>query len=211
VFKKGSLVFTKLIPVGGNHITNDISMVCKISTLESEKIKKQYGMASLNMLKNNDIIKINNLAGKGERELYLEDIIQVMDARISEILYLVRKQLESNGLLNNLAAGIVITGGGLFNIKGILDVAQSCFEVPVRLGYPNYIGVANPIYSAAAGMAIYALKQKKSSSLGNKVGQINEAHGVDDENDDEDDDDRGKFSFKTNWIEKIKEFFADFF
>jgi cell division protein FtsA len=111
--------------------------------------------------------------------------------------------------LNNLAAGIVITGGGLFNIKGILDVAQSCFEVPVRLGYPNYIGVANPIYSAAAGMAIYALKQKKNSSLGNKVGQINEIHEADDEDDDE--VEHEKFSFKANLMEKIKEFFADFF
>lgn len=207
VFKKGSLVFTKLLPVGGNHITNDISMVCKISTMESEKIKKQYGMASINMLKNNDIIKINNIAGKGERELYLEDIIDVMDARISEILYLIRKQLESSGLLNNLAAGIVITGGGLFNIKGILDVAQAYFEVPVRLGYPNYIGVANPIYSAATGMAIYALKQKKNSNLGNKSGQTNDTSQPECEDEDEHEGSR----FKTNWIEKIKEFFADFF
>jgi len=206
IFKKGSLSFTKLIPVGGNHITNDISIVCKISSADSEKIKKHYGVASSDMIKNDDVIKINNIAGKGEKEVHLYDVAQIMEARIGEILMLIRKQLEDSGMMDSLSAGIVITGGGLFNIKGIQDVAQSYFDIPIRLGYPNYIGVANPIYSAATGTAMYVLKNKRTSSIASK--NI-EPEAVDDDFDDEiDSDDDGP---KIKWFEKVKEFFADFF
>lgn len=205
IFKKGSLVYTKAIPVGGNHITNDISIVCKISSADAEKIKKQYGVASVDMLKNDEVIKISNLAGKGEKEVHLLDIAQIMDARISEMLYLIRKQLQESGMVNGLSAGIVITGGGLFNIKGIHEVAQSYFDVPLRLGYPNYIGVASPTYSAASGVAMYVLKNKKTSSVLNKI-----VGKSDEDFDDEDETDEDEPS-KIKFIEKIKEFFADFF
>jgi cell division protein FtsA len=206
VFKKGSLIFTKVIQVGGNHITNDISMICKISSADSEKIKRQYGVAHANMIKNDEVVKISNIAGKGEKEIRLIDIAEIMDARISEMLYLVRKELEDNNLLSTLAAGVVITGGGLFNIKGIQEIAQYYFDVPIRFGYPNYIGVASPIYSAAVGIAMYALKQKKSSTInyfGKKPQQhTNEVAVTEDDHEEEQ---------KLGLLERIKEFFADFF
>jgi cell division protein FtsA len=204
IFKKGSLIFTKVIPVGGNHITNDISMICKISSADSERIKKQHGVAHVNLIKSDEIIKINNIAGKGEKDIHLMDVAQIMDARISEMLYLIRKELEDSNLLNNLAAGIVITGGGLFNIKGIQDVAQLYFDIPIRFGYPNFIGVASPIYSAAAGIASYALKQKKTSSINYKKAQSNEEVAVTDDNEEEE-------ISKPGFFAKIKEIFADFF
>lgn len=205
VFKKGTLIYTKVIPVGGNHITNDISVICKISSADSEKIKRQYGVASSHMIKENDMIKINNIAGKGEKEISLQDVADIVDARISETLYLIRKNLEEYNLLNTLSAGVVITGGGLFNIKGIVDAASECFELPVRLGYPNYIGVANPIYSASTGMALYALKQKRTSSLGPKNSQSHEEQDAMDYDDDDRNDGR------PSLLERIKEFIGDFF
>jgi len=204
VFKKGNLIYTKVIPVGGNHITNDISVICKISSADSEKIKRQYGVASSQMIKENDAIRINNIAGKGEKEIYLKDVAEIVDARVSETLYLIKKNLEDNDLLNTLSAGVVITGGGLFNIKGIVDVAAECFELPVRLGYPNYIGVANPIYSASTGMALYALKQKRTSSLGTKVSP---SHEEDDIGYEDDEENEGRPSL----LDRIKEFIGDFF
>ena len=205
VFKKGALIYTKVIPVGGNHITNDISVICKISNADSEKIKRQYGVASADMIKENEVVKINNIAGKGQKEISLQDVADIIDARISETLYLIRKNLEEYNLLSSLSAGVVITGGGLFNIKGIVDTASECFELPVRLGYPNYIGVANPIYSASTGMALYALKQKRTSSLGAKSSLSHEDENTGDYNDDDQKDER------PSLLDKIKEFIGDFF
>lgn len=207
VFRNKTLVFSKLIPVGGNHITSDISLICKITFSDAEKIKRQYGAASTKLVKSDDIIKISNVAGKGEKEIQVINVVEIMEARIQEMLYLIKSELEKNNLLNHLGAGIVITGGGLFNIKGIQDYAQDFFDIPVRFGYPNYIGVANPTYSASAGIAMYVLKQKKNSTIHvdskkiNKVLEENEESSSIDETEEN----------KTSWIEKVKEFFADFF
>lgn len=137
------------------------------------------------------------------------EIAQVIDARVSEILYLIRKQLEESNYLDGLSAGIVLTGGGLFNIKGILEVAQGYFEVPVRLGYPNYIGVANPIYSAAAGIAMYTLKNKRTSSIISK--SIHEDSLNDDDTMEDEYYESEKKSFSFGWLKKVKDFFAELF
>ncbi|SKA83463.1 cell division protein FtsA [Caloramator quimbayensis] len=204
IFRKGSLTYTKVIPVGGNHITNDISIILKISSADAEKIKRQYGVASPNMIKNDEVIKINNLAGKGQKEIHIMEVAEIIDARLSEMMYLIKNEIDNNETLSSLAAGIVITGGGLFNIKGIQDVAQSYFDVPVRFGYPNYIGVASPVYAAAVGIAMYELKQKRGSSIDYKSAQPQREIAVTNEEDEEDIE-------KPSFITKIKEFFADFF
>ncbi len=207
VFNKGSLVFTKLIPVGGGHITSDISMVCKISYADSENLKKQYGVATSALIKPDETLKINALGGKGEKTISLFEVAEVMEARIAEMLYLIRDTLEKEGLSEILSAGIVITGGGLFNIKGIQEVAQSHFNVPVRFGYPNYIGVASPMYSASTGIAVYSLKNKKTSEILTNENKNN----VDDEVAVDTDYDLEEKEERSGILGKVKEFFSDFF
>ncbi|KMT21411.1 cell division protein FtsA [Clostridium cylindrosporum] len=207
VFNKGSLVFTKMIPVGGGHITSDISMVCKISHSDSENLKKQYGVSTSTLVKPEDTVKISALGGKGEKNVSLYEVSQVMEARISEILYLIRDTLEKEDLGESLSAGIVITGGGLFNIKGIQEVAQAHFNVPVRFGYPNFIGVASPMYSASTGIAVYALKNKKTSeTLANEF-----RNDAADEVAVDGDYDLDEQEEKSGIFNRVKEFFTDFF
>lgn len=208
VFNKGSLVFTKIIPVGGAHITSDLSMVCKIPYAEAENLKKQYGVATSNLVKPDDTAKISALGGKGEKMVSLYEVSQVMEARISEILYLIRDAIEKEELNDSLSAGIVITGGGLFNIKGMQEVTQSHFDVPVRFGYPNFIGVASPMYSASTGIAVYALKNKKTSeTLTSEVKEddVSNEVAVDTDYDLEERED------KSGIFNRVKEFFSDFF
>lgn len=207
IFNKGSLVFTKMIPVGGGHITSDISMVCKISQADSENLKKQYGVATSSLVKPDETIKINTLGGKGEKNLSLYEVAEVMEARIAEILYLIREAIDKECTSESLSAGIVITGGGLFNIKGIQEVAQAHFDVPVRFGYPNFIGVASPMYSASTGIAVYALKNKKTSeTLTNEFkDDVENEVAVDSDYDLEEQEE------KSGIFTKVKEFFSDFF
>lgn len=204
IFKKGTLGFTKVIPVGGNNLTNDISIVCKISSADSEKIKRQYGVANEAMMRTDEILRIPNIAGKGEKEVNLSDVAKIMDARIYEMLYLIKKHLVESGEIDNLSAGVVLTGGGLFNIKGMIDYASEYLDMPVRFGYPNYIGVANPIYSTSAGLALYALKQKRASKVISKASQDVNSY-------EEEDDDYKPKKTSNDFIEKVKSFFADFF
>ncbi|MEG0370781.1 MAG: cell division protein FtsA [Clostridium sp.] len=207
VFNKGDLVYTKMIPVGGGHITSDISMVCKISSGDSENLKRQYGVATSTLVKPDETVKMSALGGKREKIVSLYEVAQVMEARISEILYLIRDVIEKEDLGESLSAGIVITGGGLFNIKGIQEVAQAHFNIPVRFGYPNFIGVASPMYSASTGIAIYALKNKLTSeTLSNETKDVADKEVAADA--DYDLDEQGE---KSGILTKVKEFFADFF
>lgn len=208
VFYKGSLLFTKTIPVGGGHITNDISMVCKISHSDSEKIKKKYGVASSNLVKPEETIKIGALGGEGETTVSLYEVAEVMEARISELLYLIRSTIEKEDVGEKLSAGVVITGGGLFNIKGIQEVAQAHFDIPVRFGYPNFIGVASPMYSASTGIAIYALKNRRRSDT---LMSIDKFNGIEDEVAVDIDYEKEEKEEKPGIFGKVKEFFSDFF
>ncbi|MEG2337516.1 MAG: cell division protein FtsA, partial [Clostridium sp.] len=206
IYKKGSLEFTKVIPVGGGHITSDISMVCKISSSDSENLKRQYGVATSSLVKPEETVKINALGGKGEKSVSLYEVAQVMEARISEILYLIRDAIEKAEYDNDLSAGIVITGGGLFNIKGIQEVIQNHFDIPVRFGYPNFIGVASPTYSASTGIAIYALQNKLSSETSSQENIYNNDDEVAADTEELDDNEE-----KSGFFGKVKEFFSDFF
>ncbi|MEF9933722.1 MAG: cell division protein FtsA [Clostridium sp.] len=206
IYKKGSLEFTKVIPVGGGHITSDISMVCKISSSDSENLKRQYGVATSSLVKPEETVKINALGGKGEKSVSLYEVAQVMEARISEILYLIRDAIEKAEYDNDLSAGIVITGGGLFNIKGIQEVIQNHFDIPVRFGYPNFIGVASPTYSASTGIAIYALQNKLSSETSSQENVYNNDDEVAADTEELDDNEE-----KSGFFGKVKEFFSDFF
>lgn len=202
IFNNGHLMYSNIIPVGGNNITNDISIICKIPYENAEKIKKQYAVASEKLIKNDETIQIKKVNGKGEKEIKLSEISKIMDDRIYELLNFIRKCLEDSGLYNEIGAGVVITGGGLFNIKGIIDVAQDILGLPVRFGYPNFIGVANPVYSSSAGIALYMLKRRKTSNV------------VSNKKTDDDYAEENEVNEKQNspsFIHKIREFFADFF
>ena len=203
IFENGRLLYNTLIPVGGNNVTNDISIICKIPHDDAEKIKKQYAIASEKLITNDEVIKINKITGYGEKELKYSDVAKIMDDRIFEILNLIKKCLQSSGLYNEIGAGVVITGGGLFNIKGITEVAKNVIGLPVRFGYPNFIGVANPVYSSSTGTALYMLKRRKTSKITStkKVNDDDYAEEVID----------NKEQSNSNIIHKIREFFADFF
>ncbi|HBM81826.1 MAG: cell division protein FtsA [Clostridiales bacterium] len=205
IFKDGNLIYTKLIPVGGNHITNDISIGLKIPLSEAEALKRQYGCASLSMIDSAEDISVNNrAAASNAKTISISSLTDIIEARVQEIYYLVNRELELSSLKSSLSAGIVLTGGGLSFIKGSAEVGNSIIGLPIRIGVPNYIGVASPIYSTATGMVKYKLTKKKYNVLERNW-----------ENDNEDTNvaafKKSKKDNGSNFINKIKDFFTDFF
>jgi cell division protein FtsA len=202
IFKNSTLVHTKLIPVGGVHITNDISIGLKIPFSESEILKRQYGCASVSMIKSVEDIAVNTGAG-GKKKVSNEELTDIIEARVQEILYLIDKELEASGYKGSIPGGIVITGGGVAFIKGAVEAAYSIIGLPVRVGSPQFIGVASPIYSTGTGIVKYILSSRKYNITGNYTAS-DESAGV------------GKSGRKETdkvgkVIKKIKGFFTDFF
>lgn len=202
IFKDGEPVYTKLIPVGGFHITNDISIGLKIPAAEAETLKKQYGCASVSMIKSVEDISIS--AGGSRRKITNRELTDIIEARVQEILSLVDRELELSGYKDSLSCGMVITGGGLSFIKGSSDAAASLTGLSVKFGSPHYIGVASPVYSTGTGMVKYILSSRKHD--------ISRKYASDEDTVENVIKSKKQTGEKNGGVvERIKEFFADFF
>lgn len=205
VFKGGDLVYTSLIPVGGMHITSDISIGLKIPMSEAEMLKRQYGYAALSMIKSVENISISGAGAGNTRTIVNKELIDIIEARVSEIYYLINNELKSSAYKDSIPGGIVITGGGLSFIKGTLEVASSIIGLPMRIGAPSYIGVASPVYTAGTGVVKYILSSKKSNAVKNRHSDSDDIS-----------DSVTKLKKQTSqegqkFINRVKEFFTDFF
>lgn len=204
IFTNGKLMHTKLIPVGGAHITNDISIGLKIPVSEAETLKRQYGYASVSMIKSVEDISVG-IQGTGSVKMVSnKELVDIIEARVQEIYYLIDRELEQSGFKKSIPCGVVLTGGGLSFINGSVEAATSLIGLPVRIGSPQYIGVASPVYSTATGMVKYVLSSKKY--------EVSRKHSENQESSASVSRSRKQSPEKSNKvINRIKEFFADFF
>jgi cell division protein FtsA len=136
VFHDGIISHTAVIPIGGNAITNDIKQAYTILERQAEELKKQYGSAVQEKSKEGVVISIPGLKGRKPRELPLNELSFIIQARMEEILHAVVFQLEISGCKNKLGAGIVLCGGGSL-LKNLRQLCSYITGMDVRIGYPN--------------------------------------------------------------------------
>lgn len=162
VFTNGEIYYTAVLPVGGNHVTNDIAIGLRTSQEEAEAGKIKYGCATVDMVSEDETFEITSLGADEARELPREILARIIEPRMQEILQMVRAELMKSGYLDLLPAGAVLTGGGAL-MPGVLDLAEKILGMPVRLGLPRNVGrlgdeVRSPIYTTAVGLALYAAR-----------------------------------------------------
>ena len=208
IFKNDTLKFIDKLPLGGNNISNDLAICLKLPLPEAEKIKIKY--AKLDMLEReyHEKIKVNTTAYNEIVELEYGAINEIIFARVEEILKFAYDKLVASGYYDEVSS-IVIVGGGLSFIRGIVEISRNVFEKPIRIGSPEYVGAASPIYSTAVGVVNDATATLKKSipatkkSISKNVSS-EEAETQWDEEDDE-------FDNEKSFITKIKKFLSEFF
>lgn len=168
IFKNGSLYFSFVVPVGGNHITNDLSILLKIPFDTAEFIKVEYGGCDLLNVDRGEMVKVKF---RGiEREFSKETIFEIIEARVEDIFNIVNANLHNLNFTHLVPSGIVITGGSSL-LRDINMVAERVFDSPVRIGYPKAVEdiwetLRNPIYGTALGMLdLEFLNRKQEGSL----------------------------------------------
>lgn len=162
VFTNGEIYYTAVLPVGGNHVTNDIAIGLNTSQEEAEAGKIKYGCAMVDMVSEDETFKITSLGADKLREWDRKTLAEIIESRMDEILGMVRAELMKSGYPGLLSAGAVLTGGGA-RMSGVLDLAEKILGMPVRLGLPRNVGrlgdeVRSPIYTTAVGLALYAAR-----------------------------------------------------
>ncbi len=173
IFKDNRIIHTAVIPIGGNAITNDIKNYLSIMEKQAEELKIQYGSAIEEKKQEDIIIALEGLKGREEKEFSLRELVSVIQARMEEILHAVMFQIESAGINDKLAGGIVITGGGSL-LKNLKQLASYLTGNDIRIAYPTeYIegeysaSLNKPQYSTAIGLimkgyAINSIELEKS-------------------------------------------------
>jgi len=164
VFEKGSISYSGTIPLGGDNFTTDLSIGIRTAIDRAEKIKRRYGCAMDPNLKD-ETIEVPAISSKKPRQISTSILMNILKPRAYEIFEMVKAEIEKEGLQNSINAGVVISGGTAL-LDGILDVADSIFSIPVRIGYPHGVGglidkVNTPDFATAVGLIKYGFADMK--------------------------------------------------
>ena len=140
-FKNGRLFYYDSVPLGGDHITNDISIGIKIPYADAEKIKKEYDLALTSLIRKDQELYLNDINNNIRKLVYISEIVEVIEARVYEILSMCRDMLNDNRIMFDFGAGVVLTGGGITYFDGNKQLANEVFGLPVKV-FPsrNYAG-----------------------------------------------------------------------
>jgi cell division protein FtsA len=175
VFTDGAIKHTSVIPIAGDQITNDIAMALRTPTRDAEELKIAHGVALRQLASPNDMIEVPGVGERGPRELSRQTLAEVIEPRVEELYSLIQRELRSSGLEELLSSGVVITGGSAL-MKGMVELGEEVFHMPVRVGVPHYNGalsevVRSPRYATGMGLLMAGLETVKRDRHARMQGQ----------------------------------------
>ena len=174
-FKGNSIIFNGFIPVGSNHVTNDLSVMLHTPPTAAEKIKLEYGSLVRNYSPNNELgvtkVKIPRIGDEDSiSEVALDYIQTIIHARVEEVLVLVKNKLKKSGFIENTGSGIVITGG-MSSLDGIKKLTERIFEgIPISVTNPKnikngFMSFDEATMATIVGLLFYSLGANRSYQL----------------------------------------------
>jgi len=163
IFREGALLHTSVLPVGGVHITNDISVGVRASIDAAEKIKIAHGCAMASLVKEDETIEVPAVGEGKPRVVSRKILAEIIEPRVQEIFSLIQNEITKTGYADLLAAGMVFTGGTTL-LQGMIELGDFYFEVPLKRGVPIRLGglkevVNSPKFSTAVGLLKYGADQ----------------------------------------------------
>jgi cell division protein FtsA len=135
LYIEGGIAHTSVIPVGGNNVTNDVAAGLRTPMGEAERLKRNFGCALGRMVADEEEVEVPGVGGHAPRRAARRVLSDIIEPRVEEIFALVRKRIEDTGMLEQLSAGAVLTGGAVL-LEGMSEFAEEILGMPVRIGYP---------------------------------------------------------------------------
>lgn len=167
VYFDNSVHHTAVITMGGAQITNDIAIGLRTPLDAAEEIKISEGCAMASLVEQDEAIEIPGVGGRAARTVSRHVLAAIIEPRVEEILTLSRAEIERLQGIEILAAGIVVTGGTAA-LRGVAEMAEQVFEMPVRTGIPLGVGgmsdlAADPRYATCIGLARFGVSQRQGA------------------------------------------------
>ena len=177
IWKDSSLIHSQIIPVGGNHFTNDLAVALKIPHTEAERIKTNHGCVLPEKVNQSAHISVQGLSGTKPREVRIGQIAEVLGARAEELFAVVATIVADKNLKDLINGGYVITGGGSL-VKGLQELAEYVLEKPTKIGFPKPFGgmtniMQNPKFSTVLGLLLETYGEKETKQGKKKISTNN--------------------------------------
>jgi cell division protein FtsA len=165
VFYEGNVIYTDMVPVGGNHVTSDIARGLSAPLAHAERLKTLYGHAMTSPVDEREMIdvpQVGEAPDEPARQVPRSILTAILQPRLEETMELVRSRLETSGF-DKIAGRRVVLTGGACQVPGLSDLAALVLDKQVRIGKPVRAcglaeATAGPAYSTCAGLLGYALK-----------------------------------------------------
>ncbi len=159
VYVDGALKQSGVLAVGGDHVTNDISMGLRIPMTRAERLKIEEGSVDLEDAAQREPIRLRDEYDFAGREIDRQSLNLIMHYRMRELFELLKRSFDASGYLGMIGAGIYITGG-CARIRGLKQLAEEIFPVPVHVGQRQpvqglLVGADDPHLSTAIGLIRY--------------------------------------------------------
>ncbi|TVP78511.1 MAG: cell division protein FtsA, partial [Gemmatimonadales bacterium] len=190
-FHEGKIRKIAIVPVGGDAITNDLVRGLSIPFAEARRTKENHGVAFTRLVDPQETVELPSPGPNRPRPVARELIAHIIEQRLDEIFGLVHRELEADGVLEQMGAGVVLTGGTVA-LQGTVEMAEQCLGLPVRVGRPGdglaglADSVARPRFSTVTGVCLFGADRF------HETGQ-------------------GASTLSSNWITRIGAWLREFF
>ena len=178
VYVNDSVWDTKVLGIGGWHVTNDIAIGLKTALPVAEECKVRYACANPEKVSESELIEMATFGGEHLRQVSRRELCEIAAARVEEIIEMIGRYLTQSGNDSLIPAGVVLTGGTAA-LRDIQQVARGRLGIPVRVGQPLDVvasdvpgvgkvhglveAVGGPAYSASVGLLLWGLGQERTN------------------------------------------------
>lgn len=166
VYLNGSVAHTFVIPLGGTHISHDIAVSLRTPQSSAEDLKRKHASAIASSVGKDETIIVEGVGGRKPRTVAKHLLAEIVEARAEEILQMIQQELRTQGLLDRIGSGIILTGGAS-QLDGLVELGEYIFDVPVRRGVVSSVGglsdiIKQPSLSTAVGLILYGYEKVKN-------------------------------------------------
>jgi cell division protein FtsA len=160
LYNDGAVKQSGVLAVGGDHITNDISMGLRIPMTRAEKLKTEEGSVVLGNCLPGETILLKDDSGFAGKEVERETLNTIIHMRVRETFELLKRTLDEESFIDYTGAGVFISGGCSL-LNGIEHLAEEIFEMPAHVAHAQTMSgltsaFENPQFSSAIGLLKYA-------------------------------------------------------
>jgi cell division protein FtsA len=158
VYEHGDVVHVGFVPVGSEHVTNDLAIGLRTSIDVAERVKIHYGHALSKAIAKKEKIELAELGATESEQVDRRFVGEIIEARMTELLEKIDEELNKIGKSGLLPAGAVFTGGGS-KIPGLTELAKEVLALPASLGYPiDMMSSTEQVHDLAFSTAIGLVK-----------------------------------------------------